>query len=79
MIPYSASFELQLQKGLVEGKSMINKIILSGYEHLHLQHYFTAGSDEVKCWTIKRGTKAPQAAGKIHSDMELGKSSESNT
>jgi len=37
-----------------------------------LAHYFTAGADEVKCWTITKGQKAPQAAGKIHSDMEDG-------
>lgn len=35
-------------------------------------HYFTAGEDEVKCWTIRDGTKAPQAAGVIHTDFERG-------
>jgi obg-like ATPase 1 len=39
---------------------------------LRLIHYFTAGEDEVKCWTIREGTKAPQAAGVIHTDFERG-------
>ncbi len=39
---------------------------------LHLIHYFTVGKDEVKSWTIREGVKAPQAAGEIHTDMELG-------
>jgi len=37
-----------------------------------LIHFFTSGSDEVKCWTIRNGTKAPQAAGVIHTDFEKG-------
>lgn len=37
-----------------------------------MQYFFTAGPDEVKAWTIKRGTFAPQAAGRIHSDFEKG-------
>lgn len=52
---------------------MIEKIICSGYHNLDLAHFFTAGTDEVKCWTIKKGEKAPGAAGKIHSDMQDGK------
>ena len=39
---------------------------------MNLIHFFTSGHDEVKCWTIRRGTKAPQAAGTIHSDFEKG-------
>ena len=35
-------------------------------------HFFTCGEDEVRCWTIRKGTKAPQAAGTIHTDMEQG-------
>lgn len=53
-------------------KSMIDKIITTGYGALHLIHYFTCGEDEVKCWTIREGTKAPQAAGQIHTDFEKG-------
>lgn len=35
-------------------------------------HYFTAGEDEVRCWTVREGSKAPQAAGVIHTDFERG-------
>jgi len=52
--------------------SSIPKIIKTGYHTLQLIHFFTCGSDEVKCWTIRKGTKAPQAAGTIHSDFEKG-------
>ena len=48
------------------------KIITTGYHVLNLIHFFTAGPDEVKCWTIRRGTLAPQAAGVIHTDFEKG-------
>lgn len=51
---------------------MIDRIIKSGYKNLQLVHYFTVGEDEVKCWTIREGTKAPQAAGIIHTDFERG-------
>ncbi len=50
----------------------LNRMIRSGYETLSLQTYFTAGEKEVHAWTINRGDKAPQAAGKIHSDFERG-------
>ena len=39
---------------------------------MNLIHFFTAGTDEVKCWTIRKGTLAPQAAGVIHTDFEKG-------
>lgn len=42
----------------------------AGYHALSLVHYFTAGADEVRAWTIRDGTKAPQAAGVIHTDFE---------
>jgi GTP-binding protein YchF len=50
----------------------LNSVIQTGYKMLDLITYFTAGKKEVRCWTIQRGTKAPQAAGKIHSDFERG-------
>jgi len=50
----------------------IPKIIKTGYHALELIHFFTCGPDEVRCWTIRKGTKAPQAAGVIHSDFERG-------
>ena len=48
------------------------RIVRTGYAALDLVYFFTAGHDEVRCWTIKRGTKAPQAAGTIHTDFERG-------
>ena len=50
----------------------VNKLIRSAYKLLDLITYFTAGEKEVRAWTIRRGTKAPQAAGVIHSDFEKG-------
>ena len=53
-------------------ESALDKLIRAGYELLNLITYFTAGEKDSHAWTITRGTKAPQAAGKIHSDMERG-------
>ena len=53
-------------------ESGLNRIIKTGYELLGLISYLTAGEKEVRAWTIEKGTKAPQAAGKIHSDFEKG-------
>jgi GTP-binding protein YchF len=53
-------------------ESGLDKLIRVGYKLLGLITYFTAGVQEVRAWTIKRGTKAPQAAGKIHTDIERG-------
>jgi ribosome-binding ATPase len=50
----------------------LNRVIRAGYELLGLQTYFTAGETEVRAWTIKKGWKAPQAAGVIHTDFEKG-------
>jgi len=50
----------------------LNKIIRKGYELLGLQTFFTYGPKEVHAWTIKKGSTAPQAAGKIHTDFERG-------
>ncbi len=84
MIPFSAEFETkvcsqgsdaEIRKKIAEelgAPSCIPKIIKTGYTTLRLIHYFTAGEDEVKCWTIREGTKAPQAAGVIHTDFERG-------
>ncbi|MGI1690934.1 redox-regulated ATPase YchF [Thermoanaerobacter uzonensis] len=62
--------ELLREYGLV--KPGLNNIIRHGYSLLGLITFFTAGPKEVHAWTIKKGTKAPQAAGKIHSDFEKG-------
>ena len=56
--------------GLTE--SGLDKVIKSSYNLLGLMSFLTAGEPEVRAWTIKKGTKAPQAAGKIHSDIERG-------
>ncbi|WP_027002074.1 redox-regulated ATPase YchF [Hugenholtzia roseola] len=53
-------------------ESGLNKLIRASYGLLNLITYFTAGVKEVRAWTIKRGWKAPQAAGVIHSDFERG-------
>ncbi len=53
-------------------KSGLERIITSGYELLGLMSYLTAGEKEVRAWTIERGTTAPKAAGKIHTDFERG-------
>ncbi len=53
-------------------ESGLDRLIKCSYSLLGLISYLTAGSDEVRAWTITKGTKAPQAAGKIHSDFERG-------
>lgn len=82
VIPFSGAFEHKLiemdaeQKKAYEEEhkvtSVLEKIIVTGYKALQLMYFFTAGKDEVKAWTIQRHTKAPQAAGKIHTDFEKG-------
>jgi len=82
ILPFSCAFEQKLvdmpedeaAKYCAENQltSMIPKIIKTGFAAIHLIYFFTAGPDEVKCWQIRRQTKAPQAAGAIHSDFERG-------
>jgi GTP-binding protein YchF len=50
----------------------LNKLVREGYALLDLITFFTAGEKETRAWTVKKGTKAPQAGGKIHSDFERG-------
>jgi GTP-binding protein YchF len=50
----------------------LNRVIRAGYDLLHLVTFFTAGPKEARAWTIEQGTKAPQAAGVIHTDFEKG-------
>lgn len=54
------------------GESGLSRLIKKSYALLGLISYLTAGPKEVRAWTVKKGTKAPQAAGKIHSDFERG-------
>ena len=82
IICFSCAFEERLgqmtpeeqKKYCEENKteSNLGKIILAGYQALDLIHYFTCGPDEVKCWTVRKGAKAPKAAGIIHTDFERG-------
>ena len=53
-------------------ESGLDKLVKASYHLLGLISFLTSGEDETRAWTIKRGTKAPQAAGKIHSDFERG-------
>jgi len=84
LIPFSGSFELKLLEMEEEERaeylksfsvpvsSSLEKIVVNGFKALGLKYFFTAGADEVKAWTIKTGTHAPQAAGRIHTDFEKG-------
>merc|ERR1739844_680093 len=82
VIPFSGAFEAKLMEMDVEEAKaykeetkcvgVLEKIIVQGYKALGLQYFFTAGEDEVKAWVIQKGTKAPQAAGRIHGDFEKG-------
>ncbi|KAF9473745.1 hypothetical protein BDN70DRAFT_816785 [Pholiota conissans] len=81
LIPFSVALEERLaqitdpaERKAEEEKagatSALPKITQAGYASLDLIRYFTCGPDEVRAWTIRKGTKAPQAAGVIHSDFE---------
>ncbi|RXW17830.1 hypothetical protein EST38_g8013 [Candolleomyces aberdarensis] len=80
LIPFSVALEERLaqlapeekkeEEAKVGATSALPKITQAGYNSLELIRYFTCGPDEVRAWTIRRGTKAPQAAGVIHSDFE---------
>ena len=50
----------------------LSQIIRAGYDLLHLITFFTAGPKEARAWTVEKGSKAPQAAGVIHTDFERG-------
>ena len=82
-VPISARIEAELidlspeeakefLKDLGVTDSGVSQLIKASYKLLGLQTYFTAGEKEVRCWTIKKGWKAPQAAGVIHTDFEKG-------
>ncbi len=63
---------LEFRKELEIEEPAIFRLIRESYRLLGLISFFTVGEDEVRAWTIKRGTKAPKAAGAIHSDIEKG-------
>jgi len=64
--------KLEMLKELGLQESGLDKVIKASYKLLGLMSFLTAGEPEVRAWTIKIGTKAPKAAGKIHSDIERG-------
>lgn len=83
VVPISAKVESEIAELEGEDKEMflqelgmaesgLNRLIRAAYKLLGLYTYFTAGVQEVRAWTIRKGTKAPQAAGVIHSDFERG-------
>lgn len=83
VVPISAKVEAEIAELEGEDKAMfleelgleesgLNRLIKAAYSLLGLFTYFTAGVQEVRAWTIRKGTKAPQAAGVIHSDFERG-------
>lgn len=83
VLPICAQIEAEISDMSDEDKEMfladlglevsgLNRIIKEGYSLLGLISFLTAGQPEVRAWTIKKGTKAPQAAGKIHTDFEKG-------
>ncbi len=71
-----ASLNFEDKKEMLEAlglkESGLDKVIKASYNLLGLMSFLTAGEQEVRAWTIKKGTKAPAAAGKIHSDIERG-------
>lgn len=83
VVPISAKVEAEIAELEGEDKAMfleelglqasgLDRLIQAAYRLLGLYTYFTAGVQEVRAWTIRKGTKAPQAAGVIHSDFERG-------
>ncbi len=62
----------EYMKELGINRSGLDKLISASYKLLGLETFFTTGKDETRAWTIKTGTKAPQAAGEIHTDFEKG-------
>lgn len=81
IIPFSVKYEQELidagdgAESIIAttgAKSQLPKIVKAGYSGLNLIHFFTCGEDEVRAWTVKKNTLAPQAAGVIHTDFEKG-------
>jgi len=63
---------MEFVKDLGLAEPGVNRVIVAAYDLLHLITYFTAGVKEVRAWTVRKGSKAPQAAGVIHTDFEKG-------
>lgn len=72
-MPILYSVDYEKQADLINkngGKSSVEEIIKSGYKCLDLVYYFTCGEEEVRAWTLRANSKAPQAASLIHTDFE---------
>ena len=76
VLPICAKLEPEEKKMFLDdlgiAESGLDRLVKASYSLLGLISYLTSGEDECRAWTIKNGTKAPQAAGKIHSDIERG-------
>jgi len=68
----SAEEQSEFLADLGQSEPGLNRLIRAGYELLGLLTFFTAGPKEVRAWTVRRGSTAPQAAGRIHTDFEKG-------
>merc|ERR1711934_1325934 len=69
-LPDDAARAAQLKED--ETTSAMNKMITTAFHMVHLINFFTSGPDEVRAWVVRKGYKAPQAAGVIHTDFERG-------
>lgn len=72
LIDLNADEALELLASLGQSESGLDQLARIGFETLGLQTYLTAGPKESRAWTIRKGWKAPQAAGVIHTDFEKG-------
>ncbi len=72
LVTLSKDEQVMFKQELGINESGLEKLVSASYDLLGLMSYLTAGEKEVRAWTIKKGTKAPAAAGKIHSDFEKG-------
>ena len=72
LVALSKDEQVLFKQELGINESGLEKLVSASYDLLGLMSYLTAGEKEVRAWTIKKGTKAPAAAGKIHSDFEKG-------
>ena len=75
-IMYVANLDEEEKAEMLEAMGLessgLDKLVVASYDILGLMSYLTVGEIEARAWTIKKGSKAPEAAGKIHSDMQRG-------
>lgn len=70
VIPFSAAHSGNSEESAPFPEEFVNKLVAKGYESLSLMNFFTAGKDEVRSWTIRKGSRAPAAGAAIHTDFE---------